>query len=84
MDPGGKVGNLRFWGVQRRWSKRKDGHKTVPPLFSHTLRSRAPRALAGPSPGNLVKVLNYCITGHSRVNDGEWTGPVYLTNWEVA
>lgn len=43
-------------GVQGRWSRRKDSHETDPPVFSHTLVSRVPRALAGPSPGNLVKV----------------------------
>lgn len=39
---------------------------------------------AGPSPGLGPRAKTWkqdCITGHSGVNDGEWTGPRYLTNW---
>lgn len=53
--PESKVGNLGVW-VEKKMEQKERWPLTVPSLFSHTLGSRAPGELAGPSPGNLVKV----------------------------
>lgn len=68
--------------------RRKDGPKTAPPLFPHPPRRQSPKDSSWPLPWELSQSVKAGRTiaslGTQGLMMGEWAGPVYLTNWEVA
>lgn len=70
-----------FWGRGQWWEGREGEGPEAGSTAWLWKQSCGPQP--GPSPGTWPECQSWkhrCITGCSGVNDGEWTGPGYLTN----
>lgn len=80
QPPGARLVILEHGGPGKVGQKGRWSQDSPIPLFTHP-QKQSPQGTDWPLPWERSQSVRIIA---SRVNDGEWTGPVYLTNWKVA